>query len=429
MVPDTTMQRILQALPEIHEEYESVIIYDEQGIRENARRIIDAFGNIGVPYHPLYAIKANSNPFILKMLKECGFGVDASQPTELGLARRVGFSPNSIMFSSNNTTRKKFERALADGGSILNIDDFSFIDHVPDPFPKTVSFRVNPGKKVQFQDGNIFPGDPSGTKFGVPIEQLAQAFKKARERGAEEFLLHTMIISNEPNCTLFPQVFQLLLETADELWEKHGIRIDGINTGGGFGIPYEPGQDWFSYDAVAGGAKQHFDAFRNKHGYVPRLYNEPGRCVTGPYGVLASTVENRMEKYKRFIGLDADCVASIMRPAMYHAAGGGYHHISIVNGDTWDLRGSADEPTETVSVVGSICEDIDRFAWDRKLPVSKIGDIALVHDVGAHAAAMATPYNNTLRPGEVLLHPDGAFTEIVRPETEEDLFRRYSWPS
>jgi diaminopimelate decarboxylase len=381
-------------------------IYDEAGIRRTARELNTQFG-WSDGFREYFAVKALPNPHILSILRGEGLGFDCSSTPELTLARRAGASGDEIMFTSNNTTGDEFSTALAGGGGIVNIDDIGLLDVLP-AVPDVVSFRYNPGPR---RTGTSIIGSPVESKFGVAHDQIADAYRRAREMGVRRFGLHTMLVSNERDYRYIVQTAFMLLSLSAELRREAGIAVGFINIGGGFGIPYRPDEAPLDLAALAGEVRSLFGRFAAEHGYAPRLYMENGRYVTGPHGVLVTRAINRKETYRTYIGLDAS-MSALMRPGMY----GAYHHMHVVG------RTAADVDRETVDVVGSLCENNDKFAVARELPRIVPGDLVVIHDTGAHGHAMGFNYNGRLRPKELLLREDGAVELIRRAETEADYF-------
>jgi len=322
------------------------------------------------------------------------------------LSRQIGARGEDIVFSSNNTTQDEFHVAAADGGCILNLDDASLITKVPQ-MPETISFRYNPGPR---RTGNSIIGDPSASKYGVAHEQVIQAYKTARALGARRFGLHTMLISNELSYAYMVETAAMLLEVAEWVSQELRIGFNFINLGGGMGIPYQPGQAPLDIDSMAGEISDLFLNFKKRNGFVPRFFMESGRYMTGPHGVLVTTAINKKDIYRKYIGVDAS-MSALMRPAIY----GAYHHITVIG----------KQPTrhfEKVDVVGSLCENNDKFAIQRLLPEIQDGDWLLIHDTGAHGHAMGFNYNGRLRPKELLLRSNGTVELIRREETVEDYF-------
>lgn len=381
-------------------------IYDENGIRETCRQLKDAFAGIQ-EFREYYAVKALPNPTILRIMAEEGFGFDCSSATELTLARQVGGRGNDIMFTSNNTSKRDFLLAEKDGGCILNLDDISLLDKVP-TVPEMISFRYNPG---DLRGGNDIIGKPQEAKYGVSHEQIIDAYRRAVELGIQNFGIHTMLASNELNYTYMVQTSQMLLDLVEEIGEKLGIQFDFINIGGGLGIPYRPEDKPFDLTTMAQEITLQFRSFQEKHGSMPALYMESGRFMTGPHGVLVTRAINRKSIYRTYVGVDA-CMTALMRPAMY----GAYHHIEVLgknNGETG----------EVVDIVGSLCENNDKFAIQRELPPIADGDLLIIQDTGAHGHAMGFNYNGKLRPQELLLHENSTVELIRRAETEDDYFQ------
>ncbi|MEW6673886.1 MAG: diaminopimelate decarboxylase [Thermodesulfobacteriota bacterium] len=380
-------------------------IYDEAGIRATGEALKKAFSGIQ-GFREYFAVKALPNPAILRIMKSMGFGFDCSSIAEILLSRSVGGASEDIMFTSNNTSREEFGVAAADGGSILNLDDVSLIPKVPD-MPELICFRYNPGPR---RTGNSIIGNPAEAKYGVSHEQIMAAYRDARALGAKRFGLHTMLASNERNYVYMVHTAEMVLDLAEWIGKELGIRFEFLNIGGGFGIPYKPDDTPLNLDAMAAEITQRFQRFSKRNGYMPKLYIESGRYMTGPHGVLAVKAINHKNIYRKYIGVDA-CMSSLMRPGMY----GAYHHISV--------PGKDDHPKRvTVDVVGSLCENNDKFAIQRDLPEITEGDILVIHDTGAHGHAMGFNYNGKLRPQELLLRADGRVELIRRAETVEDYF-------
>ncbi len=404
-------ERLFTKLPEIIDYFGTPFhIFDEPGIMETGEKLKADFKDIA-GFLEYFAVKALPNPAILQIMRRLVFGVDCSSPSELVLARRNGFRGMDIMFSSNDTTEATFRQALADGGCILNIDDISMIDRVPD-FPELICFRYNPGER---RSGNRIIGIPVEAKYGLRHDQVVDAYRKAKERGAKRFGLHTMLVSNERNYRYMVETVRMLIEVMEMLTDALGIKFEFFNIGGGIGIPYRPEDKAFDMPALAGEAAVLLNEFRKKHGYAPALFLESGRYITGPHGVLVATVVNRMSKYREYVGVDTSTWAANVRPAIYETA---YHHITILDPQGRPKQGRE----EVVDVVGPLCENSDKFARQRPLPKVEIGDIMVQHDIGAHSPAMASNYNGWTRPQELLLRADDSVELVKRAETFDDLF-------
>ncbi|HSO18759.1 MAG TPA: diaminopimelate decarboxylase, partial [Desulfosarcina sp.] len=372
-------------------------------IRETGRTLTAAFGTHR-PFREYFAVKALPNLHILAIMGEMGFGFDCSSIPELVLSRMAGGSGEDIMFTSNNTTAREFAAALADGGSIINLDDISLVDKVK-PFPDLICFRYNPGPR---RTGNAIIGNPAESKYGVSHDQIVSAYRMAIEHGARRFGLHTMIASNELDYRNLVETTRMILAIAALVGRATGIRFEFVNIGGGIGIPYHPDQEAFDLTAMAAEVEDLFRAFRSANGYRPGLSMECGRFMTGPHGVLVTRVINFKSIYREYVGVDA-CMSALMCPAMY----GAYHHITV--------PGRPDgTPSRVVDVVGALCENNDKFAIQRSLPAMAENDLLVIHDTGAHGHAMGFTYNGRLQPKELLLRSDGTVELIRREQRLED---------
>jgi diaminopimelate decarboxylase len=403
--------RLFHRLPEIIEYFGTPFhIMDERGIIDTGEGLKQDFARVS-GFREFFAVKALPVPAILDVMRRMGFGVDCSSPSELTLARQNGFSGMDIMFSSNNTSVELFELSKAEGGCILNIDDISMIERVP-VFPELICFRYNPGER---RTGNQIIGIPVEAKYGLRHDQVVDAYRLAIKRGAKRFGLHTMIVSNELNYDYMVATVRMLLEVMEMVSLELDIRFEFFNIGGGIGIPYRPDDKPFDIAALVAETETLLADFRRKQGYIPALYVESGRFMTGPHGVLVATVVNRMSKYREYVGIDASTWAANVRPAVYETA---YHHVTILDPAGNPKSGGE----EVVDVVGPLCENSDKFARQRLLPKTEIGDIMVQHDTGAHTPAMASNYNGWLRPQILMLRTDGSVELIKRAETMEDLF-------
>jgi diaminopimelate decarboxylase len=400
--------RLFPVLPEIAQHFGTPFhIYDETGIRQTALDLKSAFSELPAGFQEFYAVKALPNPSILGIMADMGFGFDCSSVPELVLSRQTGARGKLIMFTSNNTTRTDFEAAVADGGSILNLDDITLIDKLPD-IPELVSFRYNPGPG---RTGNEIIGNPVEAKYGVSTDQIREAYRIMRDKGTTRFGLHTMLVSNERNHAYMVETVEMLLEMVDFLSGDLGITFEFINMGGGLGIAYHPEEKPLDLDAMAKKITGVYQDYVKKNSRAPALYMESGRYMTGPHGVLVTRAINQKNIYRKYIGVDS-CMSALMRPGMY----GAYHHIDVLG------KEPDTSPLEVVDVVGSLCENIDKFAVQRKLPEIEMGDLLIIHDTGAHGHAMGFNYNAQLRPQELLLKSDGSVERIRRAETMADYF-------
>ena len=390
-------------------------LYDEKGIRENARKVNAAFSwNKG--FKEYFAVKATPNPYILKILKEEGCGTDCSSLTELMMSDACDFSGHEIMFSSNATPPEDFEMA-AKLGAIINLDDFTHIDFVEKVLgrlPETMCCRLNTGGNFELSNGIM--DTPGEAKYGFTREQLTEGYKKMMEKGVKHFGLHAFLASNTKTNEYYPALARILFRTAVELKEETGASIEFINLSGGVGIPYHPDEQANDIMAIGEGVRQAFEEILVPAGLGNvAIFTEMGRFMLGPYGHLIARAIHEKHIYKEYIGLDA-CACNLMRPAMY----GSYHHITVA--------GKEDAPCDHVyDVTGSLCENNDKFAIGRKLPKIDIGDLLIIHDTGAHGFAMGYNYNGKLRSAEILLKEDGSTQMIRRAETPADYFATFDF--
>ena len=406
----------LEQLQEIVKQYPTPLhLYDERGIRENVRKLRQAFAwNRG--FREFFAVKATPNPTILNILREEGCGADCSSLTELMLSHRCGFPGEAIMFSSNDTPAEEF-RLAAQLGATINLDDFTHIDFLKEAIgyiPETISCRYNPGGTFtigESAEGFQVMDNPGESKYGFTRSQLTEGFKKLKAMGAKHFGLHAFLASNTLSNEYYPTLAGILFRTAVELRQETGCDIRFINLSGGVGIPYRPEQPANDILAIGEGVRRQYEEILVPAGMGDvALCTELGRFLLGPYGCLVTKVLHFKHIYKEYVGVDA-CAANLMRPAMY----GAYHHITVM--------GKEDAPCgRKYDVTGSLCENNDKFAVDRMLPEVKIGDLLVIHDTGAHGFSMGYNYNGRLRSAEVLLRPDGSTKLIRRAETPEDYF-------
>ena len=385
-------------------------LYDEKAIRENMQKFTKAFSIFPV-FREHFAVKACPNPYILKILAQEGCGADCSSLPELILSKKSGILRKKVIFTSNETPAEEYKYAY-ENGNIINLDDFTHIDYLKKAIgklPDTICFRYNPGNDKQ--GCNSIIGKPEEAKYGLTREQIIQAYKICKEEGVKHFGLHTMVASNELNPDFFIDTAKLLFELCAEIKEKTGVRIEFVDLGGGLGIPYRPEQKAVDYDYVAKGIKNEYDKILIPANLDPmEIYWECGRPITGPYGWLITTAIHEKHIYREYIAVDS-CMADLMRPGMY----GAYHEITV--------SGKENEPkTQVYDVVGSLCENCDKFAVQRSLPKIEMGDHIIIHDAGAHGRAMGFNYNGKLRCGEILMRQDGSFKQIRRRETIDDLF-------
>ena len=400
-------------------------IYDEKAIRVNARRLKAAFAwNKG--FHEYFAVKAAPNPHLMALLREEGFGSDCSSMAELVLAQAVGNVGEDIMFTSNDTPAEEFRRAF-ELGAIINLDDITHLDFLEKSLggklPDLLCCRYNPGP---LKGGNAIIGKPEEAKYGFTREQLFDAYAQMKAKGVKRFGLHTMVASNELDAQYIIDTATLLFDLVVEISRTVGITFDFINIGGGVGIPYRPDQQAMDLERVGQGIAESYRAHLLAQGHPDlKLYMECGRCITGPYGYLVSRVRHIKRTYRTYVGLDA-CMANLMRPALY----GAYHHISVPKygaaGSTYTEQ--VEVPLMLCDVTGSLCENNDKFAIQREIPVVEPGDFVVLHDAGAHGHAMGFQYNGKLRSAELLLKEDGSVVQIRRAETLADYFATLNFP-
>ena len=385
-------------------------LYDEKGIRENMREFTKAFSIFPI-FREHFAVKACPNPYILKILAEEGCGADCSSLPELMLSEIAGIKKDKVIFTSNETPAKEYKYAYANE-NIINLDDIThiaFLKETLGKLPETLCFRYNPGP---LKHGcNSIIGKPEEAKYGLTREQIIDAYRICKDEGVKHFGLHTMVASNELSPDFFIDTAKLVFELAVEIKEKTGVQIEFVDLGGGLGIPYKPDQKKVDYDVVAKGIRKEYDRTIVPSGLDPlAIYWECGRPITGPYGYLICRAIHEKHIYKEYIGTDS-CMADLMRPGMY----GAYHEITVSGKENA-------EKDHVYDIVGSLCENCDKFAVDRKMPEIKTGDLLIIHDAGAHGRAMGFNYNGKLRCGELLLREDKKVMQIRRKETIDDLF-------
>lgn len=385
-------------------------LYDEKGIRENAKAVKEAFAwNKG--YREYFAVKACPNPTLIQIMKEYGCGCDCSSLTELMLSQAMGCKGSDIMFSSNATPAEEYQYA-AKLGAIINLDDITHIDFLEKAIgyiPETISCRYNPGGL--FKISNDIMDNPGDAKYGMTTEQLFEAFKILKAKGAKKFGIHAFLASNTVTNEYYPMLAKVLFEVAVKLEKETGADVEFINLSGGVGIPYKPDQEPNDIRAIGEGVRKVYEEVLVPAGMGDvALYTEMGRFMTGPYGCLVTKAIHEKHTYKEYIGCDA-CAVNLMRPAMY----GAYHHITVM--------GKEDQPCDhKYDITGSLCENNDKFAIDRMLPKIDMGDYLVIHDTGAHGYAMGYNYNGKLKSAEILLKEDGSFEMIRRAETPRDYF-------
>ena len=384
-------------------------LYDEKGIRENARKLYQAFSwNKG--FKEFFAVKATPNPTILRILKEEGCGTDCSSLTELMMSDKLGFTGDEIMFSSNDTPAEEFILAKKLGATI-NLDDFTHIDFLEKTagIPEKICCRYNPGGT--FSISTTIMDNPGDAKYGMTKDQIIEAYRILKGKGVKRFGMHAFLASNTVTNDYYPVLARTLFEVAVEIKEKTGVKLDFINLSGGVGVPYTPDKEPNDILAIGEGVRKVYEEILVPAGMGDvALYTELGRFMLAPYGHLITTAIHEKHTHKEYIGVDA-CAVNLMRPAMY----GAYHHITVL--------GKENEPCDhKYDVTGSLCENNDKFAIDRMLPKIDMGDVLAIHDTGAHGFAMGYNYNGKLKSAEVLLCEDGSTKLIRRAETPDDYF-------
>ena len=389
-------------------------IYDEKGIRENARKLKQAFAwNKG--FKEYFAVKATPNPFLLKVLHEEGCGTDCSSMTELMMSEKVGVLGEEIMFSSNETPAGEFTKAK-ELGAIINLDDITMIDFLEQEcgIPETICCRYNPGGVYEVSNGIM--DNPGDAKYGMTKAQLMEAFTILKKKGVKRFGIHSFLVSNTVTNDYYPTLARTLFRLAVEVKETTGVAVSFINLSGGVGVPYRPGQPANDILVIGEGVRVAFEEIMVPAGLGDAaIFTELGRFMLAPYGHLVTTAIHEKHIYKEYIGVDA-CAVNLMRPAMY----GAYHHITVM--------GKENAPCDQVyDIVGSLCENNDKFAVDRELPKIDRGDLLVIHDTGAHGFAMGYNYNGKLRSAELLLKEDGSVQLIRRAETEQDYFATFDF--
>ena len=388
-------------------------IYDEKGIKANAKALKDAFAwNKG--YKEYFAVKATPNPYLIDVLREFGCGCDCSSLTELMLSEAMGVKGEDIMFSSNETPAEEYAYA-AKLGAIINLDDFTHIDFLEKTIgyiPETISCRFNPGGYLEI--ANNIMDNPGDSKYGFTTEQLFEGFKVLKEKGAKKFGIHAFLASNTVTNDYYPTLARQLFELAVKLKEETGVHITFINLSGGIGVPYKPDQESNDIAIIGEGVRKAYEEVLTPAGMDDvAIYTELGRYMMAPFGHLVTQAIHEKHTYKEYIGVDA-CAVNLMRPAMY----GAYHHITVL--------GKEDAACDcTYDVVGSLCENNDKFAIDRQLPRIDKGDYLVIHDTGAHGFAMGYNYNGKLKSAELLLKEDGSVKLIRRAETPKDYFATF----
>lgn len=410
--PFVTLDKIQEIVKDIPTPFH---IYDEKGIRENAAKVHKAFSWNG-GFREYFAVKANPNPYLINILREYGCGCDCSSMTELMLADELGFKGEEIMFSSNATPAEEY-RYAAQLGAIINLDDFTHVQFLEESIgyiPRTICCRYNPGGVYAMSNGIM--DNPGDAKYGMTEEQMTEAFRIMKEKGAEKFGIHAFLASNTVTNEYYPKLAGDLFRLAVRIRQATGVHITFINLSGGVGIPYTPDRTANDIEEISEGVRKAFEEILVPAGMGDiAIYTEMGRFMMGPYGGLVTKAVHEKHIYKEYIGCDA-CAANLMRPAVY----GSYHHITVL--------GKEDAPCDhKYDITGSLCENSDKFAIDRMMPQIDKGDYLFIHDTGAHGYSMGYQYNGKLRSAEVLLNADGSYKMIRRAETPRDYFATFDF--
>ena len=404
----TTLSLSKENIEALLEKNSAAYVYDQSILEKRCALLSDTF-SVGAPsYKNYFAVKATPTPGVLSVIKESGHGMDCSSIAELILCEKIGISGEDIFFTANNVPKEEFKKAV-ELGAIINFDDISHIEYFQKhvgKLPPHVAVRFNPGKE---KTGNRIIGDPAEAKFGMTREQVIDACSRLKKMGAEYISLHAMVCSNETDATYHLETADMLFALAELVHVKTGIAVHGINMGGGFGPGYLPDEKQMDTSLYREGLKSRYQQFTEKLGFTPHLFSEHGRFVAAPAGFLLAKVRHVKHTHKTYVGLTAS-MADLMRPGMY----GAYHHISVL--------GAEGRSTILCDITGNLCENNDKFAIDRKLPQPHVGDVVVIHTVGAHGRAMGFNYNGKLRAGEWLLTNNGDITMIRRPETLDDYF-------
>ena len=388
-------------------------VYDEAGIRNTVSAVQKAFSwNKG--FTECFAVKATPTPAILRLLASMGCGTDCASVSELVLSASCGLGGRKVMFTSNETSDEAYRKAVSIG-AIVNLDDITQIDNLERAagIPDTVCLRYNPGKfEIRGKNAtSAIMGSQADSKYGMTKEQLLEAYSILKEKGVKHFGLHCMAASCSLDASYYPTLAEMMFNIVVEVRDTLGIEIEIADFGGGIGIPYRPEQEPVDIEAIGAAVHEVYDNIIAAKGLELSIYTELGRFVTGPHGYLVTSVRGFKHIYKEYVGVDATA-CDLMRPAMY----GAYHHITVLGKEGNELK---------VDVCGSLCENNDKFAIDRVLPMAQLGDILVIHDAGAHGRSMGYNYNGFMRCGELLLSPIGDVCLIRRSECLDDLFATF----
>jgi len=382
-------------------------IYSADRIRDNVTRLVDAFDKYLDKYQLYYAIKANQNPALVKVMQQAHpeIGIDCSTRGEVNLAEKAGVNIERLVYTGNYESYRDLEYTL-EKGLPVNFDDITSYKRCREiRIPELASFRVNPGSGKGMYPGITTAG--KAVKFGVPIDQISEAYTLAIEDSVKRFGLHTMVGSGITDSDYIAWNANRVLEIAADLEKSLDITFEYIDLGGGFGIPYKEDESAVNLDQIFSRIRLSLDEyFRDRH--IPKIAFELGRYIVGDAGFILARVLGTKENEQYFAGLDIG-MNGLLRPALYDA----YHRV-IPIGET------IHRDTRVTQLTGQICENTDRLAKDRLLPELRAGDLVAILDTGAYGFCLASQYNGLPRPSELLLDGDDHF--IIRDqETLDDL--------
>ncbi|WP_413740342.1 diaminopimelate decarboxylase family protein [Sodalis sp. RH14] len=386
-------------------------IYFEGFIEEQISELNNAFSWCQ-SFKNYFAVKATPNPYILNYIYKNGMGMDCSSLTELILMEKIGIRGEDIIFTSNDTPDEEFIKAY-ELGATINLDDYSHISRLKELkiVPNIICCRYLPSEKKDEAFFNGIIGSPVQSKFGIPQNQIIDSYAALKDLGVKRFGIHTMQASNEKDENFFIETADEMFRLAKKISYTLDINIEFINLGGGLGIAQHPDEKKLDIIKIGSEIKKlYYSHFYDNSSILPEICMENGRFITGPAGFLVTKVRHNSVKHKKFIGVDS-CMSDLMRPALYKA----YHHISTFK--------DHDCNKYTYDVVGSLCENNDKFAIDRELPNLVRGDYLIIHDTGAHGLSMGFNYNGKLKSPEVIFSKNLEYYRLIRRrEIPADLF-------
>ncbi len=391
-------------------------VYDAEEIRARYRRLAAAFAATGLVTRAHYAVKANMNAEILKLLRAEGAGADCASPGELRAAARAGFAPADISYTGNFESSDDLA-AARDGALYLNLDSLEAFERLRRlGVPETLGFRVNPdegrGAFAQINTGGEL------SKFGLSLDEVEAAYSRARAAGVKRFGLHLMPGSCILEAAHFGRAVAQLLERVGPRLRALGLELAYLDMGGGFGVPYRDDENELDVEAAAAGVARAMREACARHALgAPRLLCEPGRYLVATSGsLIARVVATKRRAERRFVGLDAG-MTSLMRPALY----GARHRFDVfardAEGRAVAITRRAPSPAD---LCGPVCESSDFFEREAALPEVAEGDLVVFREAGAYGFVMSSSYNGRPRPPEVLL--DAGRTRLIRErQSLEDL--------